>query len=461
MATASGAQTVVVGGGLAGIVSARLLAENGQKVSLVEREDTCGGLLRSLSTDGEFTFDYGTHFALTTGIDALDEMLFEDMSHDEWHIFTGSLKEGHYFNGHFYGESGCPDVRTLPAQIYRQGVAELMSATPATTVPENLEVSLLASFGKTFTNKVFRPVMRKFTGSDLSQLHPETHKGFGLSRLIVFDAERSSELKKDPFFDDRIAFTDSSHGVSTIKKYYPRSGGIDRWLNYHIGKLKDLGVDILTERLVSNITFDDDTVRAVTLSDGADIACDELIWTLPTALLLRLSGRLQNGSAPPSFRNVLLFHFVFDQPVQIDDHWITCYDDTFLTYRATLYPNITNDDVAPPPHRVTVEVLSGETGDLDVMIPRIRSELIELGVIDQSAKTVYQFAHAVERALPVTTTDFHTAAQAQRAVVRDTYSNVRLFGQAGGGNKMISLLHEIWDTSGNARLGEPRSFAGK
>ena len=232
-------------------------------------------------------------------------------------------------------------------------------------------------------------------------------------------------------------------------------------MDHHVAKLEELGVCVLTGRTVSDITCHGDKVNAVTLSDGRKIACDELVWTLPAVLLLRLSGVPHIKSATPSFRHVLLFHFVFDEPVKVDDHWITCYDEAFFTYRATLYPNITNDAVLPPPHRVTVETLAGEVGDLNAMISTIKSELAEMGVIKNSAKTLFQLAHALERALPVSTNEFYAAANAQQALAHKAFSNVRLFGHAGGGNKMIPLLREIWDQIGCADRTPPKTHNGR
>ena len=51
---------VIVGGGVAGLVSAQLLLEAGCEVVVVERETIVGGLARSYKYDG-FTFDCGPH----------------------------------------------------------------------------------------------------------------------------------------------------------------------------------------------------------------------------------------------------------------------------------------------------------------------------------------------------------------------------------------------------------------
>ena len=60
-------QTVIVGGGIAGLTCAAYLAKGGQKVLLIEKNPECGGLVNSFSRDG-FRFEAGVRALENAGI---------------------------------------------------------------------------------------------------------------------------------------------------------------------------------------------------------------------------------------------------------------------------------------------------------------------------------------------------------------------------------------------------------
>ena len=59
--------TVIAGGGIAGLTAAAYLAKKGQKVLLIEKNKECGGLVNSFERNG-FQFDAGVRALLDAGI---------------------------------------------------------------------------------------------------------------------------------------------------------------------------------------------------------------------------------------------------------------------------------------------------------------------------------------------------------------------------------------------------------
>ena len=59
--------TIVVGGGIAGLTATTYLARSGQKVLLIEKNKECGGLVNTMTRDG-FHFDVGVRALINAGI---------------------------------------------------------------------------------------------------------------------------------------------------------------------------------------------------------------------------------------------------------------------------------------------------------------------------------------------------------------------------------------------------------
>ena len=59
--------TIVVGGGIAGLTAAAYLSRGGEKVLLIEKNGECGGLVNSFTRDG-FHFDAGVRALEDAGI---------------------------------------------------------------------------------------------------------------------------------------------------------------------------------------------------------------------------------------------------------------------------------------------------------------------------------------------------------------------------------------------------------
>ena len=59
--------TIIVGGGIAGLTSAAYLSREGQKTVLFEKNKECGGLVNTFTIDG-FHFDAGVRALENAGI---------------------------------------------------------------------------------------------------------------------------------------------------------------------------------------------------------------------------------------------------------------------------------------------------------------------------------------------------------------------------------------------------------
>ncbi len=422
---------IVVGGGIAGLFAGLLLAEAGRhSVHLVERDTRLGGLLRSTRYRGESSYDTGIHYGIETGNPKIDSVLFEGMSGDKWHVFNTSLPQGNVFGGRLNSSSGCIDARTLDPQLYARGLVELLDGQEAEEDVPHLAEALEAEYGPTFTEHIFRPVMRKLAGRALEQLAPSAHGGFGISRLIVVPSRAAKRLKILPEYDRCIAYTKTLEGRSPIQKFYPRNGGIGRWPELLTRKLAGAGARMHVATKIDAVTTENGRITSVTLSDGQRLPCDLLVWTVPLPLLARALGTGVPGTAP-AFRHVLLLHYLFrNKGVTPGLHWVTIYDEDAVSYRVTLYDNIApgNDSDGS---RVTVETLWSECPqNIEDIAEQVKSELGDLGLVDDSRSGEFMGHEWVANAFPLRLAGQRIEARTPEVI--DRLSNLVVAGRGVG-----------------------------
>lgn len=446
----------VVGGGIAGLVSSLLLAKKGYQVTLIEKEKTCGGLLRSFSNEDGVSFDLGTHILSQTLIQQLDQILFEDLEDTEWKIFD-ILKTGNYFEGNLFEKNQSINTSFLSEEIFLRGVMELLQTEPFDRLAENLKTYTEKQFGPTFSKYIFEPLMRKLQGRDLEELHPDAHRIFGYTRLIVANEHASRELKRSTFYDEKVSFVSYYEGVSPSKKYYPKNGqGIGKWIEILQQKAIQHGVKVMTGRMVSKILKSNNEVASIILDNEDSIKCDYVIWTLSPLGFLKASS-VSIESKQPEFRNMSLHHFVFDKPFLTDNHYVYCNDPKLKSFRITLYPNITGSIESP--YNCTVEVLSDHIGVLEELEEIVCRELVAMGIVSTEAQLIYKKSQEIKYGFPIYTNDYVAELTNQVELVKKNFRNVSLLGKGSGNGflmneVLVQTFHEIERISLNTNEGK-------
>ncbi len=438
---------VIVGGGMSGLVAARILADDpNNKITLIEKSNEFGGLYTSTQSESGYIFDHGSHTVLDTGVPELDAILFEDFKDDEWEIISDSLKETVYFMGEHTPNSVCPDARKLPKDIYERAVAEFLNLPENTTEAQNLEEHLYSTYGETLSENLFRPIIEKFYKGDFKKLDPKMYKDFlPLGRIIMFDEETTARLKTIPYYDNLIAWTDFKNGSSSINKYFSKEGGVAVWPRLVENKVRSMNVDLRAEQGVVSMNKNGTQITNVTLESGETLACDELIWTVPAFMLLQTAKIDIPSAEKPDMLFSSVFNFVFDQPFLKDDHWVFNYDKNMKTFRVTLYPNLTAGGPTAAPHHVTVESLNSQPlKEPAVLFDELHQELVTMGFVSPNAKIIEKFCYNAQGPRPIPTIAYKKAQAEQIALVKSELSNVTLYGRANGNHFMNPLLREIW-----------------
>lgn len=427
-------RVVVVGGGIAGLFAAKLLRSKGLEVALVESAPEVGGLLKSFTNSYQQDFDYGTHILRETGVREIDQLLFAELD-SAWRAFS-VLKTGSVVNGRLTSTSGFMNANHLPDAVRTQGYEELLNlARPQRRYDSALDF-VENNFGPTLSQALFTPALIKFFGVHPSQLHESALKQFAMNRIMAFNAEKSRELKKDPWFDERLSFHSYSEGVTGQMNYYPQTGGIGRFVRQYKQSLEDEGVEILCGTKIDKVVVSDGLISELQFSNK-NINVQHLVWTLPVAILNKycqqplVSGELE-------LRPVGLYYFTFDRPLLSDLYYFMNYDPQFKSFRVTFYQNL--KATSEKCFSCCVEVL-GELDSLSQLSEAtVFSELNALGLVDNKARMLEQQKHLFPKGFPVLTNDYSASSIDAYQQAIEYYKNVSFIGR---GSAQAFFTHDV------------------
>lgn len=445
----SDSRVVIVGGGIAGLFAAsNLLAQGVKDIVIVEKSERVGGLLCSahysdpLGDGQDYVFDFGTHFILKTGDAAVDSILDLDLGAESYNEFTGSLAEGQYINGTLYKESGCVNATCFSPDVLAAIKSDIENVLEQEPEGDDLKSVLIRKYGETAVEKIYSPALKKFSGVNLEEIDPSLETSFCASRLIVADREESKTLKQDKAWDERVAYAHYEDGESSIKKYYPKVGGIQQWIDDLKARLEKKGVRILASTSIDSFGYENGVVSSVTLSDGNKQACDFLFWTLPPIFLAKTLG-IDVPSMPPSMRSVSIVNIITDQKPAEGPYWITVYDPVITSYRVTLYDNFTKSDGK---HRVSVEVLhGGEFEGNEQDRGKIFDELKTMGVLPEDASCLWSGHEFIPAGFPVLKPGDTKIYDEQNRIVHEAVSNLHIVSRyRGGSHGQIAIMENIY-----------------
>jgi phytoene dehydrogenase-like protein len=281
--------TIIVGGGIAGLTSAAYLAREGKKVLLIEKNRECGGLVNSFNRDG-FHFDSGVRALIDAGIilPMLKELGIElpvvnspvslGIENEIIHIENlDSLNEYRELLTKFYPES----VNEIDEVL--RSIRKIMKHMDVLYGLENPVFKDL-KHDRTYVLKKLLPWLPKFifTVGKINRMNMPVEDYL---RTIVKNPSLRDIISQH-FFKNTPAFFALSYFSLYLDYFYPK-GGVGKLSEALKNKIIECGGEIKTDTIIIEVMAEKCLVR-----DQKDITYkyNNLIWAADLKTLYKITA---------------------------------------------------------------------------------------------------------------------------------------------------------------------------
>jgi protoporphyrinogen oxidase len=374
-------KTAILGGGLTGVTLARLLAQKGVEVTVLEREPIYGGLCRSMSDSG-FTFDRGgSHIIFSLDEEVLtfmNDMLGANSKRNIRN--TKIFYKGRYIKYPF--ENG---LNELPKEDLFFCINEFIKTLIAVEKgevkpPGNFREWIIHTFGKGIADLYMIPYNEKIWKFPTEQMSLHWVEG-RIPRPPVEDIIKSAIGIETEGYTHQSVFS------------YPRNGGIEalvRSIASPVEKSIRTGFDVSSIKKKG---------EKYLISDGDNIIiADRCISTIP---LQRLLKSLEN--VPESVQkscnelkyNSIACVFIGVRGKLADISWMYVPDKDLGLFNRVSYPSNYSPDVAPAGHSaILAEITYHEGDDLSKMpdqkiIDHVIKSLLKMNIVKYRKDIIY------------------------------------------------------------------------
>lgn len=336
---------LIVGGGLPGLVAARLAARRGGQVRLIEQSPRFGGVNASIPWNG-FQLDFGCHLFGNERDDSTDILL--DLMDGE--ACPVNPRYASIVNGRTTPGIEYPNLADLGPDIAGRGLLELVEAAAARTEragePETLFDWLSSRYGETVANALDR-LLFKMTRAATRELAAEAATALPVARATLTSADAAELLKTAPALDARIlapAGADAMrfhrpHARSyPARAFYPASGGMGGFTSRALDRLAADGVETVSEAGLASLESFGGQVRAA-LNGEDDQYYDYVVWTAGAEPLARLAGVEIEAKQLLHATPMVLWYFDVSRAQVADLHYVQSFDADHIVFRASIPTN--------------------------------------------------------------------------------------------------------------------------
>lgn len=407
---------VIVGAGIAGLTLALLLARQGYRPVVVEREPEVGGLARSFTYDG-FTFDIGPH-RFHTDNPLVDNLVREVLGEDliEIERRSGVWMAGKYLDWPL----DISAALKLPFGLLFASFLELFKKREHSD--DSFESYIIGRYGRPLYEEFFKGYTEKFLGLPCSMISRDWAVT-GIDRAVIDSSIRMDDLKSLVLAACRPS--------ASLAFLYPGSGGIGVFSQRLAKMVEQAGGTVLLGKDVTGVEIIGDKVHGVTLQGGGKITCNNLFWSAAITGLQKILGE---SAIDLHYLSMLLYNYRVCEPARVPYQW--CYFGAAdIPFNRVSIPSHFNPLLSPPGKvGVCVEVTC-PVGDLRMDCPEkaepaIRRVLTDAGIIGGRAEVEGVAIERIPDVYPIYALDYQQKLDAlvQRL---SRISNLHLVGRSG------------------------------
>lgn len=406
---------VIVGGGIAGLTLAYVLAKAGKKVVVLERDAVIGGLAKSYQYDG-YRFDVGPHRFYTEEPE-VTAFIGEILGNDKLLIPRCSAL---YMAGRFIewpltlAAFGSIEPRLLFKVFFDMFRRDGRNVA-------TFEDYIIGRYGQTLYEIFFKPYTEKFLGIPCGETSREWAIA-GIDRATIDGRSNEQNL---------FALARSMlRQRKPLQFIYPGSGGIGIFVDKLAAAIKAAGGEVELNAGAIGLDVLNGAVTAV-VTERDIYPCGQIVWT---GSLHGLAACLDIAPPAVEYLSLLLYNYRLTAPCQVPYQW--CYfGEAQIPFNRVSFPTRFNPALAPTGcSGLCVEVTCRKGNSLwedpRTREPAIRRALAEYGLIPSLATVSGVAVERVADAYPVYRTGYRE--QVDRFMQALPLTNLTLSGRTGG-----------------------------